>query len=598
MLRSILFSSAVLCASACTPAAPTTSGAGGQAGDAGTGEHDGAVILDAALDAEVCERRCAADLQRVVDSCTGATVESCPATLGCENGSCQLPPCSAARAARSTLGCDFWALKTDMLATAGDNTAACFAAFIANTWSSPVKIGVSYQGQDLSSAALRIPKGQGVALAYEPYDPAEGLPPGEVAIAFLSQGPKAAGSIMPPCPAPPALDFDPSVTGTGRGRAFQITTDLPVVAYQMLPFGGGQSAATSATLLLPSEAWGDNYLAINAYRRSDLVADGVPTLAILARDDDTTVTLLPVAPVNSGIDVSGGPAGAPLSYTLQAGEYLQITQGNELSGSPIASTKPIAVFGGATCMNVPVDSMACDTAHQQLPPIRALGHEYAGVRHRGRKGQDEQSPWRLVGAVSGTTLSWEPSLPAGAPQTLSKGQVAEFWTNQPFVVKSQDADHPFYLSGYMTGGQAFDGEGDPEWVNVIPTDQYLDAYVFFADPTYSETSLVVVRKKAKDGTFRDVTLDCSGPIGGFTAVGELEYARVDLVTGDFQGVNGCSNGRRSIASTAPFAVTVWGWGTIPGVPGGGSLFTQYVSYAYPAGAGIAPINDVKVTIPH
>lgn len=46
------------------------------------------------------------------------------------------------------------------------------------------------------------------------------------------------------------------------------------------------------------------------------------------------------------------------------------------------------------------------------------------------------------------------------------------------------------------GDQTFDGNGDPEFVNVVPTGQYLGSYSFYADPTYEETSLVIVREKA------------------------------------------------------------------------------------------------------
>lgn len=114
--------------------------------------------------------------------------------------------------------------------------------------------------------------------------------------------------------------------------------------------------------------------------------------------------------------------------------------------------------------------------------------------------------------------------------------------------------------------------------------------MFFTDPTYSETSLVVVRRRSKiDNTFADVTLDCAGALQGWQPVGAYEYTRIDLVTGNFQGVNGCSNGRHEITSTVPFGVTVWGWGS-----SASSIFTQYVSYAYPAGASVQAINDVVV----
>jgi hypothetical protein len=290
------------------------------------------------------------------------------------------------------------------------------------------------------------------------------------------------------------------------------------------------------------------------------------------------------------------------------GQLLQLEQSTELTGSAIQSNKPVGVFGGATCLSIDVGAAACDGAHQQLPPVRALGSKYVGVRYRNRfDGKEEAPPWRLVGAVDGTTLAYEPSMPAGAPTTLKQGEVKEFNSAGPFVVKSQDDKHPFYISGHMTGcatlGQPLDCRGDPEFVNVIPAQQYLNSYVFFTDPTYPETDLVVTRSKA-NGAFADVTLDClGGPVTGWQPVGssgEFEYTRVDLSRGNFVKQAGCDNGRHEMKSTAPFGLTVWGWGSaatggaFTGT-GGGGFYSQAVSYAYPAGAGVKPVNTVVVS---
>lgn len=78
-------------------------------------------------------------------------------------------------------------------------------------------------------------------------------------------------------------------------------------------------------------------------------------------------------------------------------------------------------------------------------------------------------------------------------------------------------------------------------------------------------------------------------VQGWQPIGPYEYTRVDLVTGDFQNVGGCSNGRHEIKSDLPFGVTVWGWGSPAS-----SFFTEHVSYAYPAGASVAKINEVVV----
>jgi hypothetical protein len=579
--------------------------------DAGIGGEGGGTASSSGVgggftvDGMVCEDRCTNDLKKVV-KCNGDVKQECMSDQGCYDAECIADPCVAADKSKSSYGCDYWALKTGLLDKA---EGACFAAYVANTWSTAVNIDVDYKGQKLDVATFAyIPKGQGSSecppnmpsencITYEPYDAAKGLGVGEVAILFLARNPSG---FVPNCPKPAAILEETGVSGTGMGDAFHIKTDKPVVAYQILPYGGGISAFTSATLLLPTSAWDINYIAINAYKQGTIDTKAQPLIDILAQEDGTEVKIVP------GVDIVGGN-GIPMTaantqavYTLNRGQFLQLYQPAELTGSPIESNKPIGVWGGSSCLYIPLDKKDCDSAHQQLPPIKAFGSEYAAVRYRGRGGQDETVPWRIVGAVDDTQLTWLPSAPAGAPEKLVQGQVADFQSPGGFVVSSQDAAHPFYLSAYMTAGELFSKEGDPEWVNVIPPAQFLSNYILFTDPTYSETNLVVVRKwaNAQEKKFEDVFLDCVGggqtPLGGWEDLGvdkdgvaKYQYTRVDLVTGKFAGVGDCANGRREMWSNAPFGVTVWGWGTTAAV-------TESVSYAYPAGASIQPINNVTV----
>jgi hypothetical protein len=332
-------------------------------------------------------------------------------------------------------------------------------------------------------------------------------------------------------------------------------------------------------------------------------------VSIVAHEDGTSVTIKPTADIVAGTGVAGTPSGTPATYTLDKGQVLQFTQAKALDGSVIQSSVPVGVWGGKTTLGI----QACcdDSGHQQIPPIRALGSEYVGVRYRNRyDGIEEAPPWRIVGAADGTVLTWEPSTPAGAPTTLALGQVAQFSAAGPFVVRSQDDKHPFYVAAHMTGAAEFDpeqtgmggpadGRGDAEFVNVIPPGEYLDRYVFFTDPTYSETNLVIVRLKGAAG-FEDVVLDCAGPLGGWQPLGvsgKYEYTRFDLVRNNFQPQGSCDNGRREISSALPFGLTVWGWGS--GATGSqlSGFYTQYVSYAYPGGASVAPINDVVIDVP-
>jgi hypothetical protein len=560
-------------------------------------------------------------------------------------------PCQDTLGQNTSNGCDFYPVEMDVGA---EVAGSCYAVFIINQWKTgqAARIQVSLGGQSLPVEQFaRIPTGQGLNVTYEPYDATVGLAQNQVAILFLSRDPAALSDpttndprVLANCPPgiTPAVVGDAALHGTGIGTAFHVQTNVPVVAYQMLPYGGGSARVTGATLLLPTNVWDTNYIAANAYSEWQLTASdrGEPTLAIVAQQDQTHVTLAPVTTIETGEDggFPGAPAGAPATYVLNQGQYLQISQDQELSGTPIVSDKPVAVIGGSTLLDVPTTQFQrADAAEQMLPPVRALGSEYVAVRYRSRPvngagydsgtwfGNDggdagvvvlpdgaveEVVPWRIVGAVDGTVLTYEPAPPPGAPSLIGSKQMVEFDATGPFVVRSQDSAHPFYFASYMTGGEPFDGDGDPEFVNVVPPAQFLPRYTFFTDPTYPETNLVIVRARdANSGLMPDVTLDCAGLLGGWTPVdlgGRFEFTRIDLSTGDFVGQNGCDNGVHAIAGTFPadggsgtpaFGVTVWGWGndlTLAVDDETNPLSTRWVSYGYPAGANFAKLNDVIV----
>ena len=553
----------------------TTLGAGGS-----TGVLTGSVTVGAG--GGCGSIHCSADLHQVLD-CNENVIKTCPDDQGCAPGGDCVAPCDSAAANASTIGCDFYSV---VPGPEYETRGSCFAALVANTWTTPITIEVSHAGTPLDIAQIaRTPEGSGQAISYSPL-PNNELLPGKIAILFLSDY-DSPDFLDVRCPAgvTAGVLIDPAVDKTGIGNAFQIRTSAPVVAYDIYPYGGAASYVTSATLLVPTPSWGTNYIAADAYPSDPNLeaVNGQPFIQIVASQDNTSVTISPTAPITGGPGVVATGQGQPATYTLNRGQYVQFLQNAELSGSPISADKPISVWGGSACMNIPVGNFACDSAHQQLLPVTALGREYLGVRYRDRAGNPESVPYRVVGAVDGTVLTYEPSPPPGAPTSLASGQTVEFNASDVFVVRSQDSDHPFYMSLHMTGAQLADGDaGDPEYVTVIPPEQYLPEYLFLTDPTYRNTHLVFTRQKAVDG-FRDVTLDCLGTVTGWAPVGtagQCEFARVDL-TMDFQPVGGCNTGVHTAESTAPFGLTVWGWDTT-------------CSYAYPAGMSVQPINTVIV----
>ncbi len=558
----------------------------------GADVHSPHFKYDAGPEGSSCAVHCSADLHDVLD-CMNNVVMACPASQGCGAGGMCVPACESAATNKSTVGCDYYSL----VPAGGPDLAdgSCFAAYIANTWTSSVSLTVEYNGTPIPLGSMAvIPSGSGSSLTYTPL-PGGVLPAGQLAILFLTQS--DAAEIQCPVGISAGLATDVQSDDTTIVNGFHITSSAPVVAYDIFPYGGASADLSSATLLIPTTAWGTNYLAVDAFAASGTGFTGLyPFIQIAAAENGTQVTLSPTAAITGGPGVAAAAMGSPTTYMLNAGQVLQFLQAAELNGTPIQSNKPIGVWGGANCMNIDPTDSACDSGHQQLFPINTLGSEYVAVRYRPRDPSQplEAPPWRIMAAVDGTTLTYDPPTPpTGAPTSLNSGQLEMFYSPGPFVVKSQDAKHPFYIGAHMGGENFMSGNylsGDPEWVNVMPPLEYLASYIFMTDPTFGNTNLVLVRQKNTTGTFEDVTLDClSGPVAGWTPVGTAgtyEYAWVDLVLetppgSTPMGVGGCNNGYHTIKSPAPFGLTVWGW-------------DSYDSYAFAAGASVQPINTVVV----
>ncbi|MFO0663922.1 MAG: IgGFc-binding protein [Polyangiaceae bacterium] len=527
---------------------------------------------------------CSSDLHSILND-SNQVIATCPGNEGCAEGKC-VPACDAAAANKSSIGCDYLAIPPPFFS----GSTACFAAFVANTWGTDVTLTVEQGGQPLNVDSFSyLPQGSGSTMSYSHLSNGV-VPAGKVAMVFLSNESAApcSGNVT-------AAKGVSALSGSGLGKAFRIKSNAPVVAYDIFPYGGGATAVTSATLLIPTTAFGDNYIGTTAYPANT----GTPWLAFAAREDDTQVTISPTNAITAAVGVAGTAKGVPVTYKLNAGDYIKIQQPADLVGSPIQANKPIGSWAGNTCAQVPTGKVACDGLHQQIPPIRSFGSSYVGVHYRDRyDGNLESPPYRIIGAVDGTTLTFTPPVP-GAPATIGSGQVVEFRAQNAFVVTSQDDKHPFYLASYMSGcADAIanlnpnDCRGDPEFVNVIPSTQYLASYTFFTDPTYPETNLVFVRGKGKNGSFSDVSLDCKGVLSDWTPITgtDFEWTRVDLVRGNFQKQGNCDNGVHEAKSDAPFGLTVWGWGSAAST----TFSSNAVSYGYPAGASVVPINTVVV----
>ncbi len=95
---------------------------------------------DGGGDGTVCQGKCSSDLHSVLD-CNNNVIQTCSGTDGCDIGTGQCTnACTAAVNNKQSVGCDYYATHMQTYAGASD----CFAAFVANTWNTPVHIAVEF----------------------------------------------------------------------------------------------------------------------------------------------------------------------------------------------------------------------------------------------------------------------------------------------------------------------------------------------------------------------------------------------------------------------------------------------------------------------
>ena len=337
-----------------------------------------------------------------------------------------------------------------------------------------------------------------------------------------------------------------TTSGLILNNGIQVTALADVTVYGL----NRQQYTTDAYLALPKDVLGTEY--INLGYSAVLASQ----LGIVATENNTTLTITPA------VTTDGHLAGIPFNVVLNQGQtYFLKNQLNDLSGSIITSDKPVAVFGGNDCANIPVNYSACDHLVEQLPPTSSWGKNFVTVPLKTRLFGDT---FRFIASTNGTSISVNGSVVAN----LNRGQFFETILS----LRSQIISSEPILVAQYSNGSSFDGvTSDPFMMLITPYEQFLNSYTITTPATgFAQNFVNVVAPAAAVGNVRldGVVIDPALflPIGssGFSG------AQVNLSLGSHT-LNG---------TTLPFGVFVYG-------------FDSYDSYGYPGGQSFSPIAIVS-----
>lgn len=327
------------------------------------------------------------------------------------------------------------------------------------------------------------------------------------------------------------------------------TAEVTVYGLNRVPF------TTDAFLGLPTDILGTEYINLG-YKNTNVV--NATQFGIVATQDNTAVTITPT--VTTGIRV----AGVPYLTTLNQGQTYQLRNTNsapaDLTGSIIQSDKPIAVFGGHQCANIPNgNTLACDHIVEQLTPTSTWGQAFLTVPLATRINGDT---FRILAAQNSTEVRINGSLVV----TLNRGQFYE----QIIVGQSEITTTKPVLVAQYSNGTTFDGvTSDPFETLIPPKEQFLAGYTVTTPASgFSINFINIVAPNAIVGT---INLDGSAiPAASFLPIGSSGFsgAKIPVLIGS-----------HNLDATLPFGLTSYG-------------FNSADSYGYPGGLALGQVASL------
>ena len=344
-------------------------------------------------------------------------------------------------------------------------------------------------------------------------------------------------------------------SGVIDNKGVHITALSPVTVYGLNQI----QFTTDAYLGLPTPLLGTDHIVLG-YTGG---AGGPSEFQVVATQDATQVTITPSAAA------AGHPAGVPFTVPLNRLQTYQLqasSSATDMSGTLISSTKPVSLFAGSVCTNIPsTQYVACDHVVEQIPATGAWGQNFLTVPLATRTGGDT---FRVIARDPGTTVTVDGSLVA----TLGKAGIYQ-------AVLSSSTSHSIATSNpalvaQYSNSSSFDGvTSDPFMMLISPTEQFQTSYTVTtpaADPVAFTNFINVVAQTSNVPSCR---ID-GNPITTFQPVGATGYQGAKIPV---------AIGTHNLSCPNNFGVYTYG-------------FASYDSYGYPGGLGIRFISTPRCDI--
>ncbi|MCR4663753.1 MAG: PKD domain-containing protein [Paludibacteraceae bacterium] len=340
---------------------------------------------------------------------------------------------------------------------------------------------------------------------------------------------------------------------TVENKGLRVTSTAPISLYA----SNFYEYTYDATIVVPITGLGQDYI-VQIYENEISAKE----MCVVATENGTQVTVTPHART-----ADGHVKNVPYSVTLNAGQTYQVMSGDggsDFSGTRVQTNKPVAVFAGHQCINVPTGNAWCDHIVEQQMPVPMWGRQFALTKTYGQNGDMVM----VTAKEDNTQVKMNGSVVA----TLNALQSCEFRLTENSAFVETSAPAACFL--YIEGAQRNNMTGDPSSVHISPVEQQVGALTFATFQTsVSRTHYVNIVTTAAGA--QKMTLDGKSISSSFTTLAgnsKYRFAQINI-----------SHGTHTLQTTADgFTGHVYGLGYCE-------------SYAYTMGSSTIPLDgDIMV----
>ncbi len=258
-----------------------------------------------------------------------------------------------------------------------------------------------------------------------------------------------------------------------------MSCSVPSIVYGVTRF----SYTSDSFVALPTECLGQNYVVASMDDMSALYGGyTLPSETSVVGVYDSTLVTVTIGGPTITKTAGGLLSGDKTTFMINRGDVWLMgnaatAPGSDLTGTHIVADKPVAVFSGNQCANVPINIRWCDFIDEQEVPVESWGYHYPIPRYATRTGGFYE---RVFAGKPSTMLNrngqyWKTLSTVG-------GKENEGWSyervspNNSLV--SISSENPIRCVVYNPGQEDDNISTDPFQMNVIPWEQFIDSCIF------------------------------------------------------------------------------------------------------------------------